>query len=163
MSPMTPQEVIERIRQATAGDSWTDNRVLISPIWGLLICFLLPIGIGVGQQTTPDVKGTWSGTFISKNAEISPFTMTVKINSDSRGHLIGDASLVSDCLDSHRLQVTVNAPNIVLAGSDSNGDTATFSGTLDNTATLMTLSYVINGSPSGRCEIDNGTGTMSKR
>ena len=115
------------------------------------------------SSTQPDIKGTWSGTFISKHADITPFTITVVISANSAGHLIGNASLVSACLDSHRLQVTVTGSNIVLAGSDTRGDTVSFSGTIDNTGTLLTLDYTINGSPSARCEIDNGTGTMAKR
>src|SRR3984893_5124031 len=115
------------------------------------------------QQAASVVKGIWSGTFISRNSAISPFTITVKINQNSVGHLIGDASLVSDCLKSHRLEVTVNGSNVVLAGSDADGDTVTFSGTIDNTGTVLTLNYIINGSASRRCEIDDGTGTMVKR
>jgi hypothetical protein len=115
------------------------------------------------SSNQPDVKGTWSGTFISRNAGFEPFTITVVISANSSGHLIGDASLVSRCLDSHRLKVTVTGSNIVLAGNDARGDTVTFSGTIDNTGTLLTLDYTINGSASARCEIDNGTGTMGKR
>ena len=115
------------------------------------------------QQPPHDLTGTWSGTFISSHSDISPFTITVKINKHSSGHLVGDASLVSDCLDSHRLDVTVNGSNVLLAGSDAKGDTVSFRGTVDATDTLLELNYIINGSPSGRCEIDNGTGTMGKR
>lgn len=115
------------------------------------------------QQAASGLKGTWSGTFISRNSAISPFTITVKINQNSFGHLIGDASLVSDCLKSHRLKVTVNGSNVVLAGSDADGDTVTFRGTIDNTGTVLTLNYIINASASRRCEIDDGTGTMVKR
>ena len=58
---------------------------------GLLLFFLIAIGgIGRAQQTTTSINGTWSGIFISTSPDISPFTMTVKVNSDSRGHLIGD-------------------------------------------------------------------------
>jgi len=103
------------------------------------------------------------GTFISSQSDISPFTIAVKINRNSSGHLVGDASLVSDCLDSHRLDVTVNGSNVLLAGSDATGDTVSFRGTVDATGTVLKLNYIINGSPSGRCEIDNGTGTMGKR
>lgn len=115
------------------------------------------------QQPSPDLTGTWSGTFMSSNSDISPFTITVKINKHSSGHLLGDASLVSDCLDSHRLDVTVNGSNVLLAGSDAKADTVSFRGTVDATGTVLKLNYIINGSPSGRCEIDNGTGTMGKR
>jgi len=115
------------------------------------------------QQASQDLTGTWSGTFISSQSDISPFTIAVKINRNSSGHLVGDASLVSDCLDSHRLDVTVNGSNVLLAGSDANGDTVSFRGTVDATGTVLQLNYIINASPSGRCEIDNGTGTMGKR
>ena len=120
-------------------------------------------GVSSAQQTSPDLRGTWSGTFISRNSDISPFTMTVKINHDSGGHLVGDASLVSDCLRSHRLHIKINGSNVELAGSDADGDSVTFSGTVDDSGTMLKLNYIINGSPSGRCEIDDGTGTMAKR
>jgi len=128
-----------------------------------LVLFLFFHTLTWSQQTTPNPNGTWSGTFISKNADIAPFTITIKISSDSRGHLIGDSSLVSDCLDNHRLEVTVSGSNVVLAGSDAKGDTVTFRGTIDTTSGLMTLDYIINGSASGRCETDNGSGTLGKR
>ena len=115
------------------------------------------------QQPVPDLKGIWSGTFISKNSDIPPFTITVKISADARGRLIGDASLVSHCLTNHQLQVTVNGSNVVLAGSDEDSDTVTFRGTVDNTGTVLSLNYIINGSASRRCEIDDGSGTMMKR
>ena len=129
-----------------------------------LIASFLYIYVGAfAQQTAPDLKGTWSGTFISRNTDISPFTITVKINKNPSGHLVGDSSVVSDCLNNHRLEVTVNGSNVVLAGSDADGDSITFNGTVDNTGTILTLHYIINGSASGRCEIDDGNGTMGKR
>lgn len=121
------------------------------------------VAASASSRPVVDVRGTWSGTFISKNADISPFTITVVIRADSVGRLIGDSSLVSECLDSHRLQVTVTGSNILLVGSDAAGDTVSFRGTIDSTGTLLTLNYIINGSPSGRCEIDNGAGTMGRR
>jgi type 1 fimbria pilin len=132
------------------------------PILILALMLFLCVGASA-QQVAPDLKGTWSGTFVSRNADISPFTITVKIKKDLSGHLIGDSNVVSDCLDSHRLQITVKDSNVELAGSDEKGDTVTFSGTVDNTGTVLTLHYIINGSPSGRCEIDDGNGTMGKR
>ena len=70
---------------------------------------------------------------------------------------------MSKCLDSHHLDVTVNGSKVVLAGSDAAGDTVTFTGTADSTGTVLTLHYIINGSASRRCEIDNGDGSMGKR
>lgn len=129
----------------------------------LALFLLVPLFKAPAQQSTPDLTGIWSGTFVSRYSDISPFTITVKINKNSKGHFVGDASLVSDCLDSPKLEVTVNGSNVVLEGSDSQGDSVSFRGTVDDTGTLLKLDYTINGSPSGRCEIDNGTGTMGKR
>ena len=131
------------------------------PILALILLFLCVET--TAQQPSQDLTGTWSGTFISSYSDISPFTITVKINKHSSGHLVGDASLVSDCLDSHHLDVTVNGSNVLLAGNDEKGDTVSFRGTVDVTGTVLKLNYIINGSPSGRCEIDKGTGTMGKR
>jgi hypothetical protein len=114
-----------------------------------------------GATTT--IQGTWSGTFTSNSPNTSPFTITVVVNPDSRGHLFGDASLVFECIKSHRLQVTQNGSTVVLAGSDADGDNITFRGTLDTTGTLLNLNYVLNGSASRRCETDNGSGTLGKR
>jgi len=141
------------------------NRAMITkcPIRILALSLLFLRLETAAQQPSPDLTGTWSGTFMSSNSDISPFTITVKINKHSSGHLLGDASLVSDCLDSHRLDVTVNGSNVLLAGSDAKADTVSFRGTVDATGTVLKLNYIINGSPSGRCEIDNGTGTMGKR
>jgi hypothetical protein len=115
------------------------------------------------SASTASLKGTWSGTFTSNSSDISPFTITVLIGPNSKGRLVGDASVVSQCIKSHHLQVTVNGSNIVLAGSDAEGDNITFKGTLDSTGTLLTLTYVLNGSAGRRCETDNGSGTMGKR
>jgi hypothetical protein len=118
---------------------------------------------GSAQQNATDVKGTWSGTFFSKHPNIAPFTMTVVISADSRGHLIGSSSLNSECLKGAHLEVTVTGSQVVLAGSDEAGDSVTVRGTVDNTGTLLKASYILNGSASGRCETDNGTGSLAKR
>jgi hypothetical protein len=114
-------------------------------------------------QPTVDVRGTWSGTFFSKHSNVAPFTLTVVINPDSRGHLIGSSTLNSDCLKDARLEVTVTGSNVVLAGSDENGDNITVRGTVDTTGTLMKASYILNGSATGKCETDNGAGSLAKR
>jgi hypothetical protein len=120
---------------------------------------------GSSPQATADVTGTWSGTFQPRHptATVLPFTMTVVISSDSHGHLVGDASLVSHCLKDHHLRVAVNGSSVVLAGTDADGDNATFSGTLDKTGTLLTLKYIIHGSASATCEVEDGTGNLGKR
>ena len=118
---------------------------------------------GSAQQAASDVKGTWSGTFFSKHSNVSPFTMTVVISADSRGHLIGSSTLNSECLKGAQLEVTVTGSQVVIAGSDEAGDNMTVRGTVDSTGTLLKANYILNGSASGRCETDNGTGSLAKR
>ena len=89
--------------------------------------------------------------------------MTVVINPDSRGHLIGSSSLNSECLKGAQLEVTVTGSNIVLAGSDEEGDSMTLRGTVDKTGTLLKASYILNGSATGKCETDDGAGSLAKR
>ena len=118
------------------------------------------------NNTTPsaaNVKGTWSGTFLSQHENVEPFTVTVVIEPDAKGKLMGSAQINSDCLRSTTLHVTVEGSNISLAGSDEAGATVTFYGTIDRTGTMLDLRYVVNGSHSGRCESDDGTGNMGRR
>ena len=119
--------------------------------------------VSAGSQPALDVRGTWSGTFFSKHSNVAPFTMTVVINPDSRGHLIGTSSLNSDCLKGVQLEVTVTGSQVVFAGSDEEGDSVTVRGTVDKTGTLLKANYILNGSASGRCETDDGTGSLAKR
>lgn len=118
---------------------------------------------GSAQHAATDFTGTWSGTFFSKHANVAPFTMTVVINADSHGHLIGTSTLSSDCLKNVRLEVTVKGAQITLAGSDDEGDNITVRGTADRAGTLLKANYILNGSASGRCETDDGTGNLAKR
>jgi len=114
-------------------------------------------------QANIDVKGTWSGTFFSKHSNVAPFTMTVVINPNLKGHLIGHSSLNSHCLKGAQLDVTVTGSTVVLAGSDAEGNNMTVRGTIDSTGTLLTATYILNGSATGACETDDGTGTLGKR
>jgi hypothetical protein len=118
---------------------------------------------GTSRQVSSPLQGTWSGSFFSRHSNVPGFTMTIVINHDSRGHLVGDASLNSDCLKGTKLQVTATGSKVVLAGSDQEGDSLTVHGTLDSTGSLMQASYVLNGSASGRCETDDGAGNLGKR
>ena len=113
--------------------------------------------------TKSDLVGTWSGTFQSDHPNMTPFTITVVISADANGHLVGKSNLESQCVRGIKLQITANSSNVVLAGSDNEGDSLTFRGSLDQTGTLMNLRYIANGSASGRCETDQGSGTMGKR
>jgi hypothetical protein len=123
-----------------------------------------PVSTGSSsQRTAVDVTGTWSGTFLSRQPQFSPFTITVVIGPDENGRLLGTSSVSSDCLRDGTLQVTVTGSKIMLAGGDAEGDHITFTGTIDRTGTLMNLRYVLNSSASARCESDDGTGTMGRR
>jgi len=121
---------------------------------------------GAVQQRTKtpivDVTGTWSGSFQSGSTTTS-FTMTVTIDRDSQGALVGVASLNSDCYSDSNLEVTVEGKKVVLAGSDQHGNSLTLRGTLDSTGTILRLRYIANGSASGRCESERGSGNLVKR
>lgn len=118
---------------------------------------------GSAQQSHVDIKGTWSGTFLSRHSNIAPFTMTVVISADEHARLIGASSLHSDCLKSAKLVVTVTGSKVVMAGSDEDGDNITVRGTVDDTGTLLKSTYILNGAATGRCETDNGTVNLAKR
>jgi len=115
------------------------------------------------EEAVVDVKGTWSGTFSSKNPEMGSFKMTVVITSDSNGDLVGSATLSSRCLKRAQLKVTVEQSKVVLAGSDEQGDSITVRGTVDKTGTILSSTYIQDGSATGRCEPDDGTGTLTKQ
>jgi hypothetical protein len=110
-----------------------------------------------------DVKGKWSGTFVSNHSGVAPFTITLVINPNSRGHLTGSSTLTSHCLQGAHLEVTVTGSDVLLAGSDKEGNNMTLRGSLDNTGTLLKSTYILNGSATGGCELDDGTGTLTKR
>ena len=120
-------------------------------------------GSSGSEQRAVDVKGTWSGTLYSKHSNVVPFTITVEISPDGSGHLIGKSSLSSDCLKAAKLQITVVGSKVVLAGSDDEGDNITVQGTVDASGTLLRSGYILNGSATGKCETDDGSGDLAKR
>lgn len=127
---------------------------------------LLLISIAASSQP-PDVRGkTFSGAFRSRHSDVRPFTITGPINQDSRGRLIHKARVTSDCLKNVKdvdLQVEFNGSNVTFAGSNADGN-VTLLGTIDDTGTLINISqYIINGSPSGGCEGDSGTGDLQQQ
>jgi hypothetical protein len=77
--------------------------------------------------------------------------------------MIGDSSLASRCLKNAQLQVKVMDSTVVLAGSDNAGDNMTVRGSLDTTGTVLNSTYILNGSSTGGCETDDGTGSLAKR
>lgn len=105
--------------------------------------------------------GKWAGDLSSRNYASFPATLT--ITQDATGTLRGAAVLSSPCVREGVLVVRINGSNISLAGSDREGDNITFRGAIDSTGKQMTLSYIVNGSASGRCETDQGSGTLTKQ
>jgi hypothetical protein len=137
----------------------------ILPFRALLLS-LLPLMAVMGPASVyaaSDVRGKWSGTFYSNHSDVDPFTITLVISSDSRGRIIGNSSLASHCMKHAALEVTVTGSTVVLAGSDEEGDNMTVQGSLDDTGTLLNSTYVFNGSATGGCETDDGTGTLAKK
>jgi len=115
------------------------------------------------KRPATDVRGVWIGAFQSHNRETAPFTVTISIDQDEQGRLIGMLNHDSSCLDHVALEVIVEGSQVSLAGSDAGGNNITFHGKLDKTATLLDTRYIMNGSATGKCESDGGTGTLSKQ
>ena len=111
--------------------------------------------------SSPPLVGTWQGRFSSHN--FASFPVTLVINQGVGVKLAGAVNLGSPCLKNANLQVDVNGSNVVLAGSNANGDSITFKGTIDSAGTQLDMSYVLNASASGKCETDNGVGTLDKQ
>lgn|SRR5690348_5749862 len=116
------------------------------------------IAMAQGQSRA---KGNWSGRFSSHN--FASFPVSIAITEDANGRLHGEANMAHPCMKAGKLIVTIVNNSIVLGGSDADGDTITFNGTIDTAGTLMDLSFVLNGSPSARCETDQGKGSMEKQ
>jgi hypothetical protein len=129
----------------------------------LLSVLMVAVTQALLSQTAADVRGRWSGSFHSNHSDVAPFTITVVITPNSKGHLVGNSELNSKCLKGADLQVTVTGAEVVLAGSDKQGNNMTLRGTLDNTGTLLKSTYILNGSATGGCETDDGTGTLTRR
>jgi hypothetical protein len=113
--------------------------------------------------TSPDVTGTWVGSLVPKHRSVSPFTITIVVRKGENGALAATGSLDSNCIKHVALHVTVNGSNVVFAGSDKDGNSITVRGTVDDTGTLLKSTYILNGSASGRCETDNGSGDLIKQ
>ncbi len=137
----------------------------ILPLRALLLFLLSLVAVmrAAPLYAATDVRGTWSGTFSSNHSNVAPFTITVVINADAAGHIVGNSTLNSRCLKGAHLQVTVTGSTVVLAGSDKTGNNMTLRGSLDDTGALLKSAYIFNGSSGGGCETDDGTGTLTKR
>jgi nitrous oxidase accessory protein NosD len=141
---------------------------MISTILPLRALLLFSLSLMAVMRAAPlyaatDVRGIWSGTFSSNHSGVAPFTISVVVDADSNGHLVGNSTLNSKCLKGAHLQVTVSGSTVVLAGSDKIGNNMTLRGSLDDTGTLLKSAYIFNGSAGGGCETDDGTGTLTKR
>jgi hypothetical protein len=101
--------------------------------------------------------------FFSKHSNVAPFTVTVVMHRDPGGHLVGTSTLNSDCLKEAQLEVAVTGSKIVLSGSDEQGDNITVRATVDKAGTLLKSNYILAGSATGRCETDDGMGTLAKQ
>jgi hypothetical protein len=135
----------------------------------LLLSILSPFGragssviqASAGAATNaPPLVGTWQGRFSSRN--FASFPVTLVINQGVGVKLTGAVNLGSPCLRSANLQVTVSGLNVVLAGSGPKGDSITFKGAVDSAGTQLTMNYILNASSSGKCETDDGAGTLDK-
>jgi nitrous oxidase accessory protein NosD len=137
----------------------------ILPLRALILFLLSLVAVmrAAPLYAATDVRGTWSGTFSSNHSGVAPFTISVVVDADSNGHLVGNSTLNSHCLKGAHLQVTVTGSTVVLAGSDKTGNNMTLRGSLDDTGTLLKSAYIFNGSVGGGCETDDGTGTLTKR
>lgn len=118
------------------------------------------ITFAVAQGNSPLV-GNWAGSFSSRNS--ASFPASVTITQDRQGRLTGRASMGHQCVRESTLIVTIVGSSVVLGGSDAEGDTITFRGDIDETGKLLNLSFILNGSPSARCETDDGKGSMTKQ
>ena len=129
----------------------------------LLSLLLMTITQAALVYAATDVRGRWSGTFTSNHSGFAPFTITVDISADSKGRIVGSSNMNSHCLKGAQLQVTVSGSDVVLAGSDKAGNNVTLRGSLDITGTQLKSTYIMNGSVTGVCETDDGTGTLAKQ
>lgn len=129
--------------------------------WLLMLVLLTAVSVVALAQGQSRAKGNWSGRFSSHN--FASFPASIAITQDANGQLHGNANMAHPCMKAGKLIVTIVDNSIVLGGSDADGDTITFRGTIDTAGTLLDLSFVLNGSPSARCETDQGRGSMQKQ
>lgn len=120
-------------------------------------------GHGAMSTNMLSVAGRWSGPFQSTDTSSLSFTARLLINQDANGNLAAAASFIgSPCIESANLKGAIVGLNVTLSGSDSIGDSITLHGTTNTSGTQMVLRYTLNAGASGRCETDNGTGTLIK-
>ena len=134
------------------------------PISTCAFCVLAMLTAGWSPRDSAplgEFAGTWHGTLSSRNYTSVPVTLVINRGVDTK--LTGAVNLISPCVRNADLDVTTTSSTIVLAGTDAEGDTITFKGSLNDDATQMAMSYILNGSPSGDCETDDGSGTLTRK
>ncbi len=131
--------------------------LLLAPV--LLAAVLLPQTV-LGSSATPKaLVGKWAGRVSSVST--ASFVVTIEISPDSKAHIVGEGS---PCFTEADLVVTPTGPEAVtLAGSSKAHENVTFKGTLDGNEKQLEVTYIVNGSGSGRCETDRGAGTLEKQ
>jgi hypothetical protein len=120
---------------------------------------LLHSTFGESRPVPGAVVGTWSGKLSSRN--FASFVVTIDIGADSKAHLVGDGS---HCFTEADLVVTTSGSNTVtIAGRSKAGENITIKGTVDSGGKQLDVTYITNGSGSGRCETDQGAGMLDKQ
>ena len=125
----------------------------------VLVLVLILSSIALAQGASPLV-GTWAGSFSSRN--FSSFPASLVVTQNAKG-LTGKAAMGHRCVKQATLVITIVGNDVVFRGSDPDGDTITFRGNLDSTGKLLNLSFILNGSASGRCETDDGKGSVTRQ
>src|SRR5271168_3185647 len=128
--------------------------LFLAPV--LLALILLPQTV-LGSSATPKaLVGKWAGRVSSVST--ASFVVTIEIGPDAKAHIVGEGS---PCFTDADLVVTTTGPETVtLAGSSKAHENVTFKGTLDGNEKQLEVTYIVNGSGSGRCETDRGAGTL---
>jgi hypothetical protein len=134
------------------------RRPLFLPV--LVAVFLLPHHMfGASQPARNALVGKWAGTVSSRN--FASFPLTIEISPDLKAHVVGDGS---PCFTEADLVVTTSGSDAVtIAGRSKVGENITFKGTVDSGGKQFDVTYIVNSSSSGRCETDQGAGTLDKQ
>ena len=127
----------------------------------LCTCAVITLSTFAPAQGNSPLVGNWAGSFSSRN--FASFPASIAITQNAQGRLTGRASMGHRCVKDSNLIVTIVDSSVVLGGSDAKGDTITFRGDIDSTGKLLNLSFILNGSPSARCETDDGKGSVTKQ
>lgn len=132
---------------------------LLATLLSITVVLSLPARSAVAQA--PSLTGTWEGKLSSRN--YAPAPVILVINQGVGAKLAGAINRFSPCLQEADLEIEIKGSTIVVAGSDPDGNTLTLKGSVDANGTHLAVTYILNGSVSGNCETDDGSGTLTKR